>query len=593
MEQSLTHTPTSNPISNGALNGAGHAVKPALVTQMVPLAKLVVSKLNVRKHGTKDVASLAASIAAKGLLQPLLVRPMGGEFEVIFGARRCLALKKLNAEGHPDTDFVPCIVSGLDDADAIAASLAENVERLPMDELDQYEAFAALVKEGRNESEIASHFGVTEQVVKRRLALSRLIPDVKALYRDESIDAVDLQLLTLGSKDKQREYVKLCGNNDEPSGSYLKEWLLGGAELATTAALFPLEQYKAPIKADLFGEDSYFTDADEFWKLQNCAIAVLKADLEKNGWEVQVVDPNSNFYEWQYRKVAKDKGGRAVIVVNANGEVVTHKGLIHEDEARKAEKAAEKAKDGKGGEATAKVVHAELSEPLANYVELVRHSAVRAAIAVAPKTGLRVAVAQLIAGSTHWRANVERGRPANPAVAAAVKSLGADTAFAKTRKAAQQLLGTKAHRGEGNLVAQDSYAAMRTGEVYARLTELTDAEVMKLLAVAVAETLAVGTSLVDALGAELKVDVRKGWKPDDTLLSLVRDKEALNGMLGEVAGNDAAHMHLTATAAKKREIIRNALADRDGKDGWLPRWLAFPQQGYSKRRLTKLAKHAA
>ena len=45
--------------------------------QMIPLAELKVSKLNVRKHGYKEVASLAASIAAIGLVQPLLVRPNG------------------------------------------------------------------------------------------------------------------------------------------------------------------------------------------------------------------------------------------------------------------------------------------------------------------------------------------------------------------------------------------------------------------------------------------------------------------------------------------------------------------------------------
>ena len=59
----------------------------------------------------------------------------------------------------------------------------------------------ALFNPDRVREEIASHFGVTEQVVKRRLALSRLIPEVKTLYREEAIDPGDLQILTLGSKD--------------------------------------------------------------------------------------------------------------------------------------------------------------------------------------------------------------------------------------------------------------------------------------------------------------------------------------------------------------------------------------------------------
>ena len=80
-----------------------------------------------------------------GLIQPLLVRARSDGFEIVAGQRRYLAMKKLNADGSPETDTVPCVVmDATDDAAAIESSLAENVARLPMDEVDQYEAFAAL-----------------------------------------------------------------------------------------------------------------------------------------------------------------------------------------------------------------------------------------------------------------------------------------------------------------------------------------------------------------------------------------------------------------------------------------------------------------
>ena len=78
--------------------------------QHIPLADLKLSKLNVRRHGPKDLGSLAASIAALGLIQPLLVRSGGGSFEIVAGQRRYLAMKRLNAEGAPDTDTLPCVV---------------------------------------------------------------------------------------------------------------------------------------------------------------------------------------------------------------------------------------------------------------------------------------------------------------------------------------------------------------------------------------------------------------------------------------------------------------------------------------------------
>ena len=101
-------------------------------------------------------------------------------------------------------------------------------------------------------------------------------------------------------------------------------------------------------------------------------------------------------------------------------------------------------------------------------------------------------------------------------------------------------------------------------------------------------TLAIGTGLVDALGSDLKVDVLKDWQPDDTLFSLIRDKDTLTAMLGEVAGNQAADTYLTATGTRKKEIMRNALAgtSRRKTENWKPRWMAFPQGQYTKRPLT-------
>ena len=79
----------------------------------IPLADLKPSKLNVRRHGPKEIDSLAASIAGLGLIHPLLVRARDDGFEVVAGQRRYLAMKKLNAEGEPDTEAVPCVVMDL------------------------------------------------------------------------------------------------------------------------------------------------------------------------------------------------------------------------------------------------------------------------------------------------------------------------------------------------------------------------------------------------------------------------------------------------------------------------------------------------
>ena len=58
-----------------------------------------------------------------------------------------------------------------------------------------------------------------------------------------------------------------------PTGPSLKSWLFGGASIPTKNALFPLDDYPGQIRADLFGDDSYFVEADLFWRCQNEAIA--------------------------------------------------------------------------------------------------------------------------------------------------------------------------------------------------------------------------------------------------------------------------------------------------------------------------------
>ncbi len=181
----------------------------------IPLDQLTVSKINVRKHGAKDVASLAASVAALGVLQPLLVRAKDDGYEIVAGQRRYLAAKSLLRTTNEDVPRLPCVVlNANEDAVAIEASLAENIERLPMDEMDQHEAFMALRRKGLGEDDIAVHFGISAQVVKRRLALAALIPDVRRLYRQGEIDAKTLHLLA--DTGDQGAAEGLCDARDRP-----------------------------------------------------------------------------------------------------------------------------------------------------------------------------------------------------------------------------------------------------------------------------------------------------------------------------------------------------------------------------------------
>jgi ParB/RepB/Spo0J family partition protein len=122
----------------------------------IALNKLDVAAANVRRTGRGNgIEELAASIAAHGLLQSLVVRPTLddsgapiGRYEVVAGGRRLAALKRLaKRKAFGKTGPVPCRV--LDGEDAGEASLAENVVRLDMHPADQFEAFARLHQDGQ------------------------------------------------------------------------------------------------------------------------------------------------------------------------------------------------------------------------------------------------------------------------------------------------------------------------------------------------------------------------------------------------------------------------------------------------------------
>src|SRR5580693_7515045 len=129
-----------------------------MTTTTISLNKLIAWDGNVRKTDSdKAISELAASIAAHGLLQSLVVRKdKRGKYAVIAGRRRLLALKSLAEDGNlPATAPIACNILE-DEADATEIGLAENVQREPMHPADEFEAFRALIDDGTHVADIAA-----------------------------------------------------------------------------------------------------------------------------------------------------------------------------------------------------------------------------------------------------------------------------------------------------------------------------------------------------------------------------------------------------------------------------------------------------
>lgn len=165
----------------------------------IPLNKLILSPRNVRKtNGEEDIESLADSIAAKGLLQNLVVSEAPGErglYEVDAGGRRYRALQLLVKRKEIKRDFpVPVLVVPREDA--TEASLAENLQKIAMNPADEVDAFAAIIERYAEsgieapEEQIANcarRFGVTVRHVRQRLRLAALAPEILQALREGRI----------------------------------------------------------------------------------------------------------------------------------------------------------------------------------------------------------------------------------------------------------------------------------------------------------------------------------------------------------------------------------------------------------------------
>ncbi|WP_375228594.1 ParB/RepB/Spo0J family partition protein [Roseobacter sp. S98] len=552
----------------------------------VDLDDLTPASLNVRKRGGTDTGDLVPSIRAHGLLQPLLVRPSDTGFEIVAGQRRYHALRTLASE-QDDTPPVPCLImEDGEDAKAIEASLAENLARLPMDEIDQYKAFAALAREGMSTEDIADRFGITTRLVTQRLAIAGIIPPVLTAYRKGDITPETLRLLTMATKTQQKDWLRLFRSAEDyaPEGYRLKCWLFGGAEIKTRVALFDTEEYQGSIVSDLFGEDSYFGDSEAFWALQNAAIASAKDNYLKEGWtDVVVLEVGEYFPSWDYVDTAKEDGGKVFVQIAHSGEVTFHEGQLSRTEIK-----AREAKTASAGQPA----KPELTAAMQNCLALHRHASVRERLLSQQGIALRVAVAQIIAGSELWTVEAEAQKASKPAIRDSLATNAAEARFAEARAEIAALLGLEVEPDKTLVPRREDYGGgINLHRLFATLCTLSDEQVMTILTFVTAECLPADSAMVEVLGHKLEVDPAADWSPDETFFDLLRDKQAINAMLAEVAGEDVAAQHITSTAKVQKSVIRACL---DGTrpaqvEDWRPKYAAFPMKQYTDKGTLRAA----
>lgn len=136
----------------------------------------------IRPENSGDMESLAASIAESGQLVPIMVRPVNGHYETVFGNRRLAAAKKAKVK-----ELVAVVADEkMTRAEVLKSALIENLCREDMSPLQKAEAIKAFMKEGGlSERQVAVSLGISQASVNRFVALASEPVAIKRLTAAE------------------------------------------------------------------------------------------------------------------------------------------------------------------------------------------------------------------------------------------------------------------------------------------------------------------------------------------------------------------------------------------------------------------------
>lgn len=144
--------------------------------------------------------ALALSIQEVGVLQPIVVRKVGGGFEIIAGERRLRAAKKAGLA------TIPAIVRDSDDSESLREALIENIHRENLNPIELAEAFRELLEElGLKQETLAERLGVSRSHVANTIRLLQLPAEVQTRLAEGKIQAGHGRaLLSLADADAQK-----------------------------------------------------------------------------------------------------------------------------------------------------------------------------------------------------------------------------------------------------------------------------------------------------------------------------------------------------------------------------------------------------
>ncbi|TRO96763.1 ParB/RepB/Spo0J family partition protein [Glycocaulis profundi] len=334
----------------------------------VPFEAIGPSPLNPRKSFDPDALdTLAASLAAKGMLQPILLRPAPdrpGKYEIAAGERRWRATGIRLERGEIEADWpVPAIVREMTDIELLEIAIAENRDRENVHPLEEAHAYAEIqrLREAAGDApekvtaELAERAGVTRRHIQKRIKLAKDLSDAaREAFAERRITLAQASAIAPyphGTQNAALENI-LKGWNGWNTAEDIANTLRDQTGLSLAKAIFPPEAYDGPTTLD--DEDQVvYLDRARCEALQRDALKGLAQKFRDEGWAEVVVSQDDSWrwgsqHGWDHPDGEKAKKTEARVVIGLHRDLSV--GLrycqLPPKAAAKAEAAAKAAQNG-------------------------------------------------------------------------------------------------------------------------------------------------------------------------------------------------------------------------------------------------------
>jgi ParB family chromosome partitioning protein len=168
------------------------------VGRLIPIEDLLPNPDQPRQS-MGDLSELVASVREKGVLEPILVRPMGGRFQIIAGERRYRAAMEA---GLPE---VPCVVRDVTDPEVMELALVENLQRRDLSPFEEADGLRVLADQHRYTHEMmAEKLGKSRTSITEALSLTTMPEEVRQLCRLADIESKSLLLQVVRQGDPRK-----------------------------------------------------------------------------------------------------------------------------------------------------------------------------------------------------------------------------------------------------------------------------------------------------------------------------------------------------------------------------------------------------